>query len=229
MLALVLLLGLFWAAEGPSTIEGIVLRAHPIHTTAAAPMTRMLLSTTDGLCAVRIPGDAEEWNSYADSEVEIRGEMHGDEFLVKEESDITLLKYNSTDPDVLDDILPAGELVRRRLERRNLRIALTGVAAIVGIVIVLGWLAVRNRRKARFFMGRVAKERRRTGLLHEDLEQQLEGVRIVLENTIAFTPGTPEEVGKSVRMASKILADARDKVHRTAAAGRPLEEKGRYS
>lgn len=229
MLAVMLLLGMLWRSEGPSIIEGIVLRAHPIHSTADAPMTRMLLSTSDGLCAVRIPGDAEEWNSYADSEVEIRGEMRGDEFLVKEESDITLLKYNSTDPEVQDDVLPAGELVRRRIERRNLRIGLGIVSAITLVVFLLGWLTIRNRSKARFFMGRVAKERRRTGVLHEDLEQQLEGVRIVLENTVAFTPGIPKEVGAAIRMVSEILADARNKVHRTAAAGRPLEEKRRHA
>lgn len=224
MFAVLLLFALLWRSEGPSMIEGIVLRAQPIRSAESEPMTRMLLSTTDGLCAVRIPGDAEEWNSYADSEVEIRGEMRGDEFMVKEESDITLLKYNSRGPDMMDVVLPAGELVRRRIERRNFRIGLGIVSAGSLVVFFLARLAIRNRRKAWFLMGRVAKERRRTGLLHEDLEQQLEGVRIVLESTIAFTPGIPKDVGIAVKKVCSILADARDKVHRTAATGRSLEE-----
>lgn len=224
MFAVLLLFALLWRSEGPSMIEGIVLRAQPIRSAESEPMTRMLLSTTDGLCAVRIPGDAEEWNSYADSEVEIRGEMRGDEFMVKEESDITLLKYNSRGPDMMDVVLPAGELVRRRIERRNFRIGLGIVSAGSLVVVFLARLAIRNRRKAWFLMGRVAKERRRTGLLHEDLEQQLEGVRIVLESTIAFTPGIPKDVGIAVKKVCSILADARDKVHRTAATGRSLEE-----
>ena len=228
ILSCLLVLGMLFRAEGPSTIEGVVLRAQEIPVAEEeAPMSRILLSTSEGLCAVRVPGDAADWDSYADAEVEIHGVMRDEEFVVDEESDINLLKYPSTDPDALRDVLPAGELVRRRIYRRNVLLASGIVFASVVLIVILVALVIRNRRKAYFFMGRVARERRRTGILHEDVEQQLEAVRMLLLNAIAFTPNTPKEIEEAVRTVSRILAETNNKVHRTAAAGAPLVEKRR--
>lgn len=228
ILSVVLFFAMLFHAEGPSTIEGVVLRAQAISVeSAGAPMSRLLLSTSEGLCAVRVPGDAADWASYADAEIEIHGVMRGDEFVVGEESDIKLLKYPSGDPDVVRDVLPAGEFVRRRIYRRNVMLVGGAVLASIVLISVLAALVVRNRRKARFFMGRVARERRRTGVLHEDVEQQLEGVRMLLQNAIAFTPNTPKEIEEAVLTVSQILSETNRKVHRTAAAGAPLQEKRR--
>ena len=225
--SLLLMLSMLFGTDGPSTLEGVVLRAHEIHDAERSPMTRILLSTTDGLCAVRIPGEAADWDSYSDAEVEIRGVMRGDEFVVEDESDIRLLKYPSTDPESLVDILPAGEFVRRRAQRRNILIALGGVLLAALLVSVLARLVIRNRRKAFFMMGRVARERRRTGALHEDVEQQLEGVRMLLESAIAYAPDTPKEVKEAVAAVTRILEETNRKVHRTAFAGAPVQENRR--
>ena len=222
-------------AESPdASVSGVILRAQAVRGDSERP-TRILLSTDEGLCAVRVPGDAEEWLSYVDAEVEISGEMRGMEFVVDSESNVQVLKYPPTDPDALIDILPAGELVQRRIRRqeaeaeaiasRRRTLAALSSAAVAALVLaLLAYLILRSRRKANFLRARLATERRRTGKLHENIEQQLSGSRYLLQTALSCAEGTPKEVSDTMSTVSDALSDINRKVHRTSSLRKPVVE-----
>ncbi len=221
------------AAEG-ATVAGVVLRVQDVRGDGGRA-ARLLLSTDEGICAVRVAGPADDWASYVDAEVEIAGELDGDEFVVDSPVDVQILKYPPTDPDVLVDVLPAGELVRRRLgrqreeaearerRRRALVYIVVGVSALAAFA-VLFYIIAAIRRKEHFFRNRLAKERRRTDRLHENIEQQLSGSRYLLETALTYSKGTPREVSETMSTVSEALSDINRKVHRKNTAMKSIEE-----
>ena len=241
-LAVAALLASLLAADAPrateghvAAIEGVVLRVQSVRGMGEGPQSRLLLSTVDGLCAVSVPGEPDEWSSYVDAEIEISGVMTGLEFCVSSEADVQILKYPPTDPDALLDALPAGEMVRRAMMRRQSeldriarrrRIVATSVAFVVGLLVlsVLAYFIFRSRRKARFLMNRLASERRRTGKLHESIEQQLSGSRYLLETAQECGEGTPKEVSETMSTVIDALSDINRKVHRNTALRIPVKE-----
>ena len=242
VLAVTVLIASLLAADSPrehdgraAAIEGVVLRIQPLRSAGDKPLSRILLSTADGLCAVSVPGGPDEWSSYVDAEVEISGEMKGLEFVVSAESDVQILKYPPTDPDALVDALPAGEMVRRamvkrqaeldRKARRRVKVAvLLASASVLAVLSVLAYFIFRSRRKARFLMNRLTTERRRTGKLHETIEQQLFGSRFLLETAQECGEGTPKEVSETMSTVIDALSDINRKVHRNTAFRTPVEE-----
>ncbi|MBE6383008.1 MAG: hypothetical protein E7049_08375 [Lentisphaerae bacterium] len=208
-----------------AAIEGVVLRIQPVRSAGDRPLSRLLLSTADGLCAVSVPGGPDEWSGYVDAEVEISGVMEGLEFIVSSESDVQILKYPPTDPDALVDALPAGEMVRRAMMRRKAEqdrkarvravVAVTLISvSVIAVLFLLTYFILRSRRKARFLVNRLATERRRTGRLHESIEQQLSGSRYLLETAQECGEGTPKEVSETMSTVIDALSDINRKVHR---------------
>lgn len=222
------------SASQDASVSGVILRAQSIRG-GVGDSTRLLLSTDEGLCAVRVPGACEEWESYVDAEVKIAGEMQGIEFVVSSQSDVQVLKYPPTDPDALVDILPAGELVQRRIRRqeaesearsrsRRMWLYVFAASSTSCVLAVLAYLIMRSRRKANFFRARLATERRRTGRLHENIEQQLSGSRYLLQTALSCSEGTPKEVSETMSTVSDALSDINRKVHRTSSQRKPVEE-----
>ncbi len=220
-------------AAQSAVVDGVVLRVQAIR--GEKSISRMLLSTDEGLCAVRVPGGKDDWSSYVDAEIEISGEMRGMEFVVTSQADVQVLKYPPTDPDALIDVLPAGELVQRRIRRqqeeaeraeriRRLWVLASSSAVVLLVMLALGYFVVRNRRRASFLGARLATERRRTGKLHENIEQQLSGSRYLLETALSCAEGTPKEISDTMTTVSDTLSDINRKVHRTASMRKPVEE-----
>lgn len=242
VMAIALILASLLAADAPRgadgnvvQIDGVVIRAQKVRGGGDESLSRLLLSTTDGLCAVSVPGGIDEWNCYVDAEVEITGVLRGLEFVVASESDVHVIKYPPIGPDELVDVLPAGELVRRAMSRRQAerervarrrRMVAVSVASVsvFAVLSILAYFIFRSRRKARFLMNRLASERRRTGKLHESIEQQLSGSRYLLETAQECGEGTPKEVSETMSTVIDALSDINRKVHRNTALRMSVEE-----
>ncbi len=221
-------------ASQAESVEGVVLRVQDVRG-GGESASRLLLSTNEGLCAVRVPGAAEEWESYVDAEIGISGVLEGMEFIVSSQADVHVLKYPPTDPDALIDILPAGELVQRRIRRqeeereavmrRRRMISYVSAGAAAALVFaVLAVFILRIRRKERFFRSRLQRERKINGKLHENIEQQLSGSRYLLEAALSWANGTPKEVSDTMTAVSETLSDLNRKVHRNATQKKSIEE-----
>ena len=197
-------------------IQGIVLRAQDVPGTEGARReSRVLLSTEDGLCAVRLPGGEESWSGYADATVEIFGVLTGMEFVVESKSAVRVIKYPPAG-DTLSEVLPAGEIVYRhriaaeRERRRRERIATflglgAGVFAALVAFSALWVYALRGRRKARRLAVDLVRERRRVGQLHESVEQRLTGAKMLLQ--VALDMAGDGEVSTPLATAAAKAAD----------------------
>ena len=73
-------------------------------------------------------------------------------------------------------------------------------------------------------MNRLASERRRTGKLHESIEQQLSGSRYLLVAAQECGEGTPKEVAETMSTVIDALSDINRKVHRNTALRMSVEE-----
>ena len=222
-------------------LDGVVLRAQEIpHDEDAPPETRLLLSTSGGLCAVRVPGGEGVWRSYTDAEVEIFGELQGMEFRIPSRSAVRVVKYPPMGPGSMLDVIPAGEMLYRQavereraeaarqcaaLTRSWVMLALSLLALVVSTA-VLALILRRSRRKAKRLGFTLDAERRRTGRLHENMEQQLTGAKMLLEAAISLSGEiTPEPVARAVEKAAGVIDHANSKVHFSAAnAARKLGE-----
>lgn len=214
-------------------LTGVVLRAQELaHAERESPETRLLLSTADGLCVVRVPGSQEMWRSYTDAEVEIFGELHGMEFRVPSRSAVRVVKYPPMGPGAMLDVIPAGELLHRQVVERERQKAAKQRRALVRSWIILAMSVVvfimstcvlvlvllRSRRKAKRLGFTLNAERRRTGRLHENMEQQLTGAKMLLEAAISLSGEmTPEPVARAVEKATDVIDDTNSKVHFSAA------------
>ena len=224
--AVVLVAPLGCGADEPDCIRGVVLRTQALPAGAGeAPMTRALLSTDEGLCAVRLPGPNEGWIGFADATVEIFGTLSGSEFVVDSKSAVHILKYPPLSPTVVHDVLPAGEIVyRRRVEaeiaahRRQLNFAWLSVGLIALAVAVLVWMFVSSARKRRRQVGRLLRDlmrgRRQAGQLRESVEQRLTGARLLLQMALDMVEdGDRSPLVDAAATAANVLAETNSEIH----------------
>ena len=213
-------------ADAPDCIRGVVLRTQSLPAGAGeALMTRALLSTDEGLCAVRLPGPNENWLGFADATVEIFGTLSGSEFVVESKSAVHILKYPPLSPTVVHDVLPAGEIVyRRRVEaeiaahRRQLNLAWLSVALIaLSVVVLIGVFVVsarKRRRRVIRLVRELVRDNRQADHLRESVEQRLTGARLLLQMALDMVEeGQRSPLVDAAAAAADVIAETNSEIH----------------
>ena len=223
-----------WGAGAPDCIRGVVLRTQALPAgEGETPMTRALLSTDEGLCAVRLPGPNEGWLGFADATVEIFGTLSGSEFVVDSKSAVHILKYPPLSPTVVHDVLPAGEIVyRRRVEaeiaahRRQLNFAWLSVALIaLAVAVLFGTFVVsvrRRRRRVSRFVRELVRDNRQADQLRESVEQRLTGARLLLQMALDMVEdGKSSPLVDAAATAAHVLAETNSEIHAQSYEDKP--------
>ena len=102
---------------------------------------------------------------------------------------------------------------KRRVYARNLRYALWCLCALMIAFAAAGLARLIRGNRERDRMGAVIRERKRMAAdLHDTIEQNLAGAKMLMESSLSIAPDVPPAVAEAVKGAAAVLAHAKSEI-----------------
>lgn len=116
-----------------------------------------------------------------------------------------------------DDItfVPDAEWRARKRETYSRNAAWIAVASLLALVAVGVWSILRARRERDRMSAIVAERKRMAADLHDTIEQNLAGAKMLMESSLSIAPDVPPAVAEAVKGAAAVLAHAKSEIRAT--------------
>ena len=113
------------------------------------------------------------------------------------------------------EFIPDGEW-RRRMNARVLNAAALAVGTLLAALIAIGIVRIVRDTRERGRIAAIAAERKRMAAdLHDTIEQNLAGAKMLMESSLSIAPEVPPAVEEAVKGAAAILAHAKSEIRAT--------------
>lgn len=113
------------------------------------------------------------------------------------------------------EFIPDGEW-RRRMNARVLNAAALAVGTLLAALIAIGIVRIVRDKRERGRVAAIAAERKRMAAdLHDTIEQNLAGAKMLMESSLSIAPEVPPAVEEAVKGAAAILAHAKSEIRAT--------------
>ena len=113
------------------------------------------------------------------------------------------------------EFIPDGEW-RRRMNSRVLNAAALAVGTLLAALIAIGIVRIVRDKRERGRMAAIAAERKRMAAdLHDTIEQNLAGAKMLMESSLSIAPDVPPAVAEAVKGAAAVLAHAKSEIRAT--------------
>ncbi len=113
------------------------------------------------------------------------------------------------------EFIPDAEW-RRRMNGRILNAAALAVGTLLAVLIAIGIVRIVRDKRERGRMAAIAAERKRMAAdLHDTIEQNLAGAKMLMESSLSIAPEVPPAVEEAVKGAAAILAHAKSEIRAT--------------
>lgn len=113
------------------------------------------------------------------------------------------------------EFIPDGEW-RRRVNGRIFNAAALVVGTLLAVLMILGVLRiVRDKRESGRIAAINAERKRMASDLHDTIEQNLAGAKMLMESSLKIAPDVPQPVADAVSAAAAILAHAKSEIRST--------------
>ena len=111
--------------------------------------------------------------------------------------------------------IPDGEW-RRRMNARVLNAAALAVGTLLAALIAIGIVRIVRDKRERGRIAAITAERKRMAAdLHDTIEQNLAGAKMLMESSLSIAPDVPPAVEEAVKGAAAILAHAKSEIRAT--------------
>ncbi len=116
-----------------------------------------------------------------------------------------------------DDItfVPDAEWRARKRETYSRNAAWIAVAFLLALVAVGVWSILRARRERDRIAAITAERKRMAADLHDTIEQNLAGAKMLMESSLSIAPDVPPAVEEAVKGAAAVLAHAKSEIRAT--------------
>ena len=105
---------------------------------------------------------------------------------------------------------------RRRMNGRILNAAALTVGTLLAVLIAIGIVRIVRDKRERGRMAAIAAERKRMAAdLHDTIEQNLAGAKMLMESSLSIAPDVPPAVAEAVKGAAAVLAHAKSEIRAT--------------
>jgi signal transduction histidine kinase len=113
------------------------------------------------------------------------------------------------------EFIPDGEW-RRRMNARVLNAAALAVGTLLAVLIAIGIVRIVRDKRERGRIAAITSERKRMAAdLHDTIEQNLAGAKMLMESSLSIAPEVPPAVEEAVKGAAAILAHAKSEIRAT--------------
>ena len=113
------------------------------------------------------------------------------------------------------EFIPDGEW-RRRMNARVLNAAALAVGTLLAALIAIGIVRIVRDKRERGRIAAINAERKRMAAdLHDTIEQNLAGAKMLMESSLSIAPEVPPAVEEAVKGAAAILAHAKSEIRAT--------------
>ena len=113
------------------------------------------------------------------------------------------------------EFIPDGEW-RRRMNARVLNAAALAVGTLLAALIAIGIVRIVRDKRERGRIAAITAERKRMAAdLHDTIEQNLAGAKMLMESSLSIAPDVPPAVAEAVKGAAAILAHAKSEIRAT--------------
>ena len=113
------------------------------------------------------------------------------------------------------EFIPDGEW-RRRMNARVLNAAALAVGTLLAALIAIGIVRIVRDTRERGRIAAINAERKRMAAdLHDTIEQNLAGAKMLMESSLSIAPDVPSAVAEAVKGAAAILAHAKSEIRAT--------------
>ena len=113
------------------------------------------------------------------------------------------------------EFIPDGEW-RRRMNARVLNAAALAVGTLLAALIAIGIVRIVRDKRERGRIAAITAERKRMAAdLHDTIEQNLAGAKMLMESSLSIAPEVPPAVEEAVKGAAAILAHAKSEIRAT--------------
>ena len=113
------------------------------------------------------------------------------------------------------EFIPDGEW-RRRMNARVLNAAALAVGTLLAALIAIGIVRIVRDTRERGRIAAINAERKRMAAdLHDTIEQNLAGAKMLMESSLSIAPEVPPAVEEAVKGAAAILAHAKSEIRAT--------------
>lgn len=113
------------------------------------------------------------------------------------------------------EFIPDAEW-RRRMNGRILNVAALAVGTLLAVLIAIGIVRIVRDKRERGRMAAIAAERKRMAAdLHDTIEQNLAGAKMLMESSLSIAPEVPPAVAEAVKGAAAVLAHAKSEIRAT--------------
>jgi signal transduction histidine kinase len=113
------------------------------------------------------------------------------------------------------EFIPDGEW-RRRMNARVLNAAALAVGTLLAALIAIGIVRIVRDKRERGRIAAITAERKRMAAdLHDTIEQNLAGAKMLMESSLSIAPDVPPAVAEAVKGAAAVLAHAKSEIRAT--------------
>ena len=113
------------------------------------------------------------------------------------------------------EFIPDGEW-RRRMNARVLNAAALAVGTLLAALIAIGIVRIVRDTRERGRIAAINAERKRMAAdLHDTIEQNLAGAKMLMESSLSIAPDVPPAVAEAVKGAAAVLAHAKSEIRAT--------------
>ena len=113
------------------------------------------------------------------------------------------------------EFIPDGEW-RRRMNARVLNAAALVVGTLLAALIAIGIVRIVRDTRERGRIAAITAERKRMAAdLHDTIEQNLAGAKMLMESSLSIAPDVPPAVAEAVKGAAAVLAHAKSEIRAT--------------